>query len=59
MMTEWIWTGSLAAFARIVKLRSHVDAQKECQEIAQLISDEITKTDLLKISWKVLTEENN
>lgn len=59
MMTEWIWTGSLAAFARIVKLRNHADAQKECQEIAQLISNEITETEDFKISWKVLTEENN
>ena len=59
MMTEWIWTGSLAAFARVVKLRDHADAQKECQEIAQLISNEIAETEDFKISWKVLTEENN
>ncbi len=59
MMTEWIWTGSLAAFARIVKLRDHADAQKECQEVAKLISNEITETENFKISWKVLTEENN
>ena len=59
MMTEWIWTGSLAAFARVVKLRDHDDAQKECQEIAQLISSEIAETEDFKISWKVLTEENN
>ena len=55
MMTEWIWTGSLAAFSRVVKLRDHADAQKECQEIAQLISNEIAETEDFKISWEVLT----
>ena len=58
MMTEWIWTGSLAAFARVVKLRDHADAQKECQEVAQLISEEVKKTENFKVSWEVLTCSN-
>lgn len=30
MMTEWYWTGSLAAWLRFVKQRSHTHAQMEC-----------------------------
>ena len=58
MMTEWIWTGSLMAFARIVKLRNHDDAQKECQHIAQLIDDEISKEESLTTSWTYLIKED-
>ena len=32
--TEWYWTGSLAAFARVCELRVAKDAQKETQIIA-------------------------
>lgn len=39
MMTEFIETGSLAAYARLVKLRTGPDAQKEIRDVAQLISD--------------------
>ena len=50
--TEWYWTGSLYAFARVCKLRLQPDAQKETRYIAQLISD---RCDLLfPISWAVL-----
>jgi thymidylate synthase (FAD) len=38
MMTEFIETGSLAAYARLVKLRTTPDAQKEVQEVAQEVS---------------------
>src|SRR5210317_2483904 len=44
MMTEWIWTGSLVAFARVVKLRSSDDAQLECQYIAKKIKKELDNT---------------
>jgi len=37
MYTEWYWTGSLAAFARIYGLRSDAHAQKETQEVAKMI----------------------
>lgn len=33
-MTEWIWTGSLAAFCRVCKLRLDPHAQLEIQELA-------------------------
>lgn len=36
-MTEWIWSGSLAAFARVVRLRKDVHAQQETQEVANKI----------------------
>jgi thymidylate synthase (FAD) len=34
-MTEWIWSGSLAAFARVCRLRLDAHAQLEIQELAQ------------------------
>ena len=34
MMTEWIWTGSLYAFWRVVNQRKHPHAQKEAQVFA-------------------------
>lgn len=38
-MTEWIWSGSLAAFARVVRLRTDPHAQQETREIAHKIDD--------------------
>jgi thymidylate synthase (FAD) len=37
--TEWWWSGSLAAFARVCDLRLAPDAQRETAEIAQQIAD--------------------
>lgn len=34
-MTEWIWSGSLYAFARVCNLRTASDAQKETQRVAE------------------------
>ena len=34
-MVSWVWTGSLAAWARVAGLRSHTQAQKEAQYIAE------------------------
>ena len=36
-MTEWIWTGSLQAWARFVDLRGDEHAQQECWEYANLV----------------------
>jgi thymidylate synthase (FAD) len=55
MMTEWVWSGSLAAFARVCKLRLDPHTQKETREIAQMISDEMER--LFPISWKELTND--
>ena len=54
-MTEWIWSGSLYAFARVCNLRLDSHTQKETQEVAKLISNEMT--DLYPESWKVLVNE--
>lgn len=59
MYTEWIWTGSLQAFARVCNLRLDPHAQVECQDIAKQISDIVRP--LFPISWSVLVapqEEN-
>jgi len=54
MYTEWYWTGSLASFARIYKLRSDPHAQKESQEIATMLDGIIRP--LFPVSWEALTE---
>jgi len=53
MLTQWYWTGSLAAYARFYRLRQHEDAQKEIQDLAQMIGDVIEP--LFPVSWKALT----
>lgn len=51
-MTEWIWSGSLAAFARVCNLRLDPHAQKETQEIAQQINACVPES--FTHSWKAL-----
>jgi thymidylate synthase (FAD) len=51
--TEWWWTGSLSAFARVYTQRSDPHAQWECQEYAKAISTIIQP--LFPHSWKALT----
>lgn len=53
-MTNWIWTGSLVAFARVCKLRLDPHAQKEAQELAQKIHDVVAP--LYPVSWAALME---
>ena len=53
-MTEWIWSGSLYAFAKMCKLRLDSHTQKETREVAQMISDEAAK--LFPVSWEALLE---
>ena len=43
MMTEWYWSGSLHAFSRVVKQRTHKDAQEEARVIAEAIRDHCTR----------------
>ena len=52
--TEWYWTGSLAAFARVCNLRLTPDAQEETQEIARQISEYCAR--MFPISWKYLVQ---
>lgn len=49
MMTEWIWTGSLYAFARVVALRLDDHAQAECREIAGALAEECARN--FPASW--------
>jgi thymidylate synthase (FAD) len=57
MYSEFIETGSLAAYARLYKLRSSPDAQREIQGYA----DEIGKLlkDKFPVSWKALTASSS
>ena len=52
MMTEWYWSGTLMAFARVCNLRCKKDAQKETREVADKINNlcEIE----FPVSWKAL-----
>lgn len=50
---NWIWTGSLAAYARFYGLRVDSHAQKEVQELAIQVGDIISP--LFPYSWKALT----
>ena len=52
MMTEFIETGSLAAYARLVKLRTTPDAQKEIRDVAEDVSTLLYGA--FPTSWKVL-----
>lgn len=51
---NWYWTGSLAAFARVYWQRSDNHAQKESQDIAEMIAKVIEP--LYPISWRCLTK---
>ena len=52
MMTEWYWSGSLYAFARVCNLRCAKDTQLETQMIANQIDTICAKE--FPISWKYL-----
>ncbi len=52
MMTEWYWSGTLYAFARVCNLRCASDAQYETRIVANLINKECGK--LFPISWTEL-----
>ena len=55
-MTEWIWTGSLAFFARVCKLRLDAHTQKETRDVAEQIEAIVSK--LFPISYKALMEHD-
>jgi thymidylate synthase (FAD) len=54
MYTEFIETGSLAAYARLYKLRTSPDAQREIQKYAHMIGNLLAEK--FPVSWKALTE---
>lgn len=53
MMTEFIETGSLAAYARLYKLRSDPTAQREIQDLARQVGEILAQK--FPISWAALT----
>lgn len=53
MYTEFIETGSLAAYARLFKLRTSPDAQREIQKYANEIGKLLEQK--FPVSWKALT----
>ena len=57
MMTEWLWSGTLYAFARVCNLRCKPDVQKETREVADQISYHCEQ--YFPVSWPALTLKNN
>jgi thymidylate synthase (FAD) len=54
MMTEWYWSGTLYAFARVCNLRCKPDAQKETQDVGWGI-DKYAR-ELFPASWRALRD---
>ena len=52
LYTEWYWSGTLMAFARVCNLRCKPDTQFETQQIANMI-DSISK-EKFPVSWEAL-----
>jgi len=52
MMTEWIWSGSLGAWANMCRLRLDPHAQKETREVAEKISAFMAIQ--FPVSWEAL-----
>ena len=57
MMTEWYWSGTLFAFAKMCGLRCKDDTQAETREIANEIS--LAMQELFPISWEALIERKD
>jgi thymidylate synthase (FAD) len=58
LMTEWYWTGSLYAFARVCKLRLSGDAQRECQVFAKELDNQIAGVVDLESAWAALRQDS-
>ena len=56
MYTEWIWSGSIAAFARVYQQRTSDHAQHETKQIALQIGEALEP--LFPVSWKALCEHS-
>ena len=50
--TEWYWSGSLYAFARVCNLRCQPDAQKETRDVCWEIDG--LSSNLFPVSWEAL-----
>ena len=56
MMTEWYWSGTLYAFARVCNLRCKGDTQEETRDVAWEIYDLAKKK--FPVSWEALFYAN-
>ena len=54
VMTEWVWSGSLQAWARFYNQRSYSQSQKEIQFLACEVDD--IMSELFPVSWQALTD---
>lgn len=54
MMTEWFWSGSLHAIAKMCSLRLKPDTQQETREVAIQIDEHMER--LFPVSWKELAK---
>ena len=55
MMTEWYWSGTVFAFAKMCGLRMQQDTQQETREVAMQIDEYMEK--LYPESWKALMKD--
>jgi len=53
--TEWYWTGSLMAFARVCNLRCKEDVQKETRELCLGLDNLVEE--VFPVSWKALRKD--
>ena len=52
MMTEWYWSGTLFAFAKMCGLRLKEDTQAETRIVAEKVED--VMAELYPVSWEAL-----
>ena len=57
LVTEWMWTGSLYAFARICRERLAPDAQPETRAVAEGIAAAMATA--FPVSWPAIMEVGN
>ena len=57
LMTEWVWSGSLDAFASMCNLRCKEDTQYESRVVADQIDERMRE--LFPLSWKALRGETD
>lgn len=57
MMTEWVWSGSLDAFASMCVLRLDPHTQYESRIVAEAISEKMGE--LFPVSWKALLDAHH
>ena len=54
MYTEWFWSGTVGAIAKMCNLRCKPDTQAETRIVADQISDKMKE--LFPVSWEALTD---